>query len=324
VSSVSEIQKSVAKAWDAFLLRDAEEAVAVRSLAQREHIARHYRAARRLLRTADRLDEPDDAFAALILYRQCSILLVAALVKIREAGLTPDLSPAGAWRDLQSTLPTESIVMADHWAVLQKLLVGGEPMALDALDPEELRSFREGARAAVARLGAFVDPRSLAEVRVTRYVRVGIAAVVVALGLFLIVHWVAAPRDLAFYKPAIASSQWPGSPLAAGIDNGKIEASYGVHTQVEEWPWVMIDLGSVQTIHEVRVYNRGDGYFDEGLPLLLQFSSDGKLWIEIARRTTPYTQADPWVARVGGSRARYLRVQIPRHGYVALSEIEVF
>jgi hypothetical protein len=324
VSSVLAIQRSAVKAWDEFLLRAAEDAVGGRSAPQREYIARYCRVARQLSQTADRLDEPDDSLAALVLYRQCAVLMAAALAKSTDSRTTPDLGPDGAWLELRSTLSRESIVVPDHLAVFEKLLVGGDPKALDALDPEELLVLRDDARAAVAWLTAFVDPRSLQQVRTARYVRVAIASMAVGLGLFLSARWVAAPRDLALHKPAIASSQWPGSPPAAGVDNGQIEASFGVHTKVEEWPWVMIDLGNLRSIREVRVYNRGDAYFDEGLPLVLEFSSDGKTWIEVARRTTPYSQSNPWVATTHGSPGRYVRVQVPRHGYIALSEIEVF
>jgi hypothetical protein len=114
-------------------------------------------------------------------------------------------------------------------------------------------------------------------------------------------------------------------PTADGIDNGVVESSYGVHTNREPNAWVQIDLQSSLPIHEVRVYNRGDGYGHEILPVVLQLSDDGAVFSDVGRRDTLYTQDDPWIVKLENKRARYLRVLNPSPGgYISLSEITVF
>jgi len=61
-----------------------------------------------------------------------------------------------------------------------------------------------------------------------------------------------------------------------------------VHTANEAKSWVMVDLGTMQKLGKVKIYNRGDGWFDEVLPLTLELSSDGASFTEVERLTTPY------------------------------------
>ena len=77
-------------------------------------------------------------------------------------------------------------------------------------------------------------------------------------------------------------------------------------------------------IDRVAVYNRVDGWFDDCLPLVVEFSTDGAKYSEVARRDQHFAADPPW--SVDGKRelARYVRVRLARRGYLALSEVEVF
>ena len=122
------------------------------------------------------------------------------------------------------------------------------------------------------------------------------------------------------------SSTHPGStPNPPAFTDGLTSGSYAVHTAREENPWAQIDLGETYRINKVKIYNRGDGWFDDGLPMTLEFSENGTDFTEIDKRTKSFGQRVPGMAdRLGKKPARYVRIDGNRGGYVALNEIEVF
>jgi hypothetical protein len=74
----------------------------------------------------------------------------------------------------------------------------------------------------------------------------------------------------------------------------------------------------------VKVYNRGDGWFDIGMPMTLLFSEDGVEFTEVDERVEQFYRWDPWVFEAGKKRARYVRVNGAKGKVVALNELEVF
>jgi hypothetical protein len=106
--------------------------------------------------------------------------------------------------------------------------------------------------------------------------------------------------------------------------NGEIEATFGLHTRFDPEAWLRIDLGEVRPIGKVVVYNRGDGYFDDVLPLALELSDDSKRWREVALRRTRFTQDDPWKHDLAGERARFVRLRRKEPGHLWLSEVEIY
>jgi F5/8 type C domain len=86
--------------------------------------------------------------------------------------------------------------------------------------------------------------------------------------------------------------------------------------------WVTVDLEAVRPISTIKIFNRADGWLDDGLPLRLELSQDDQRWTEVERRTTSFSATAPWVATLQAARARYVRVASDK--YVALTEIEIF
>jgi hypothetical protein len=110
-----------------------------------------------------------------------------------------------------------------------------------------------------------------------------------------------------------------------GLTDGVITGPpYGVHTAAASPPWVQVDLGDVYKVSKVKVYNRGDGWFNDGLPMTLQTSLDGTWFVDIETRRAPFSQKSPWVANAHREKARYIRLRGPATKYLALSELEVF
>jgi hypothetical protein len=323
---------------DRFNLRDAEAKVAARSAEQIASVARFHRAAQRRLDIAAGLD-PDQTAGAMPLYREAAMLLIAA--RLRETDPTSAVpgSAAEAWRELDA-LGSASAGGAEPGASgagaaadaskpprydeARKVLASDDPLVVEDLSREELASLRVAVSETLEWLGKGVEPRTVSQIRRARIVRQAIASVAGAVVLYSIGASLFAPKNLALGKRVTASSIRPGTPAVSGLVNGTYEPTYGVHTEVQRNPWVMVDLGDVVSIKRVKVYNRGDGWQNEMVPMTLELSDDLTTWTAVEHRTEVFTRTSPWVAEVGGKRARYVRVALHREGYIALTELEVY
>jgi hypothetical protein len=314
------------KLVDAFLLREREKSVALRTPLQQENISRYHGAARARIRGARQLVDGDPV-AALALYREAAMLLIAALgqaSEVEKVEVRPTSSEA--WQDFDRFAKSpKDLRLPDDLPRARSVLATDDFLAPDVLPPEELRGATGAAAATVDRLASAIEPRAPRDIRAARAFRLVCAGLV---GLFLLYELgfaLFARKNLALDKPVAASSQRLGGPPPSGINNGEVEPGFGYHTGIETNPWIRIDLGASLPIHEVRVYNRGD--FDPNwvLPLVLQFSDDGDEYTDIEMRTQTFTRTDPWVIKVDGRSARYVRVMQPKiGGVIALSEIEVY
>jgi hypothetical protein len=201
-----------------------------------------------------------------------------------------------------------------------------DPLYFDSLDDAELRATIRALQSEVSWLESRVDLRSDAYVMGTRVGRIAAVLVVVA----LLLEWSFAkaftPRNLALGKHVTASSHQGGTPDPSGLTDGLIADSYGFHTDVSRSDaWGIVDLGAEHHVRKVVVFNRSDRNLDDGLPLSLDTSLDGKDFHEVAQRTTSFGDgtflAPPWTAKIQ-ARARYVRVRSPH--YLALNELQVF
>jgi F5/8 type C domain len=163
------------------------------------------------------------------------------------------------------------------------------------------------------------EARSPLAIRALRYGRVLGLALLVALvaGKVIRNKWMV--HNVARDKPVMTSPLQPYSPPASEAVDGKTRGTFGVHT-TEGHPFVTVDLLRTYDVESVRVYNRGDGWFGDILPLTLSVSVDGRKFDDIDTRTTHF---DMWSVSLGGRPARYVRVSKPS-GYMALNEIEVY
>ncbi|HEV3194406.1 MAG TPA: discoidin domain-containing protein [Polyangiaceae bacterium] len=321
---MSTARHRISRTLDAYLLRDTERVAAARSPSQQDEIERYFDAAKKRIVAADLLVEPGDALGATILYRDAAVCLIASLAKANDAHAALPRTAVEAWQTFDLLALSRKDAQPAALNEVRSVLEDGDPLAFDRLAQDDLVRVRTATREVVSWLRARVDPRPVPLLRATRRLRIGVGVFAGAMVIYFSLSTLLSSPNVARGKPTTASSQYPGTPIAAGATNGQIESSYGVHTNVEDEPWVRVDLEKPYAVSEVRVYNRGDAYIDEGLPIALEFSLDAITWTEIDRRTTPYTQAHPWIAKPHRVRTRYVRLKIPRHGYIAISEIEVF
>jgi hypothetical protein len=87
---------------------------------------------------------------------------------------------------------------------------------------------------------------------------------------------------------------------------------------------VSVDLQRVYVINKIKVYNRTDGWFDQGLPLTLQLSVNGTDFVDIGKLTTTFSQTAPWTIKVANKLGRWVRINGGAGKYLALAELEVF
>jgi hypothetical protein len=312
-------RRGLARALDGYLLRGAEQISLARTGPQQAAIARYCDAATSRMKAADTLLEPSEALGALLLYRDAAVLLLAAMAKASDAGADLCTKPSEAWSILDGVATPPH--RPEGFDQARATLAQDDVLAIDALSPADRFALRKAAQDAVRWLALGVDPRPVRVLRTVRKVRVGVAAAL----LFGVLFWALLWRpNIALGKPASASSLLRGSPPAGGVTNGQMESTFGVQTTVEDQPWVMVDLGKPYALGEVRVYNRADGWLDDGLPFVIELSIDGVTWTTIDRRTTSFSESQPWKAKAHGTLGRYVRVRCPHHGYIAIDEIKVY
>jgi hypothetical protein len=275
-------------AAELLLLRDAERISTSYGDERAATVRREARRARQYLRAARRVANPDLALSML------DIALPAALASAEAAWGQPEL--AGA-RD-------EVTRLADQRAA--------------ARDFAEKDSIRGDVEDLVARVLSVVESRSVLEIRALRWGRVCaiVLAVVFVAQREITMHFLV--HNVALHKPVTSSTLQVQTDTSELVD-GKTRGTFAIHTATSPRAFVMVDLSKTYDVREVRIYNRGDGWFDDVIPLALSTSVDGTTFQDVATRTTHF---DVWTVDLGGRPARYIRVG--KDGYIALNEIEVY
>ena len=109
-----------------------------------------------------------------------------------------------------------------------------------------------------------------------------------------------------------------------GVKNGR----WGFHTSGQEQPWWQVDLGAVQPLGRVLIYNRCDNGPQRAARLILSVSDDGTAWRECYRHdgTVFYgaTDGKPLDVALNGTVGRFVRISLPDPGYMYLDEVEVY
>jgi hypothetical protein len=141
--------------------------------------------------------------------------------------------------------------------------------------------------------------------------------------------------NLAFNKTATQSStNWdaPASRAVDGNTDGDFSHNSVTHTQVENQAWWQVDLGSVESIGNISVWNRTD-CCSSALTNFYVFVSD--VPFTSADLTTTQNQAGVWTTNVSGQggtpttlgvnrTGRYVRVQLAGSDRLSLAEVQVW
>lgn len=265
--------------------------------------------------------------AAIVLYREAALLYLAAFVTAGAEPALPDspkpdevLGAFGAAAGERGS-PLDRQQTMD----LDELMAPTALLDVARLAAEEAAARGERARRLVSRLSGLVDPRTVEEVRFERKLRAGALLVIALVAATAVIARAIAHRNLALHRPVRISDNHARTASAPeGLTDGLKVGAYGAHTSVSNDPWIDVDLEAIYAVDQVKVYNRGDTNFNDGLPMTLQFSDDGQRFVDVETRTQPFSQQAPWIASTGGRKARFVRIHAKPGKYIALTELEVF
>jgi hypothetical protein len=143
-----------------------------------------------------------------------------------------------------------------------------------------------------------------------------------------------APVNLAQGKPATQSSTAAGGVASRAVDgnlNGDYSANSVTHTAGSAQPWWQVDLGAVQRIDSIQVYNRTD-CCGERLTNFTVFVSDQpfasgsydstRAQAGVSAYDVPGQAGRPTTIAIGRP-GRHVRVQLRGSGVVSLAEVRV-
>jgi hypothetical protein len=140
-------------------------------------------------------------------------------------------------------------------------------------------------------------------------------------------------EDLAFCRPALASStcEWSRYPDphrdAAGANGPEINPDYGFHTELENSPWWMVDLGAPCSISEVRIVNR-PGFPERFLSFVIESSDNSTSWqnrftkLDLASLSAD-ANAPAGILFDHPFVARYVRLRLVERGVIHLRRVQV-
>jgi hypothetical protein len=287
------------------------------------------RQAKLLLEVARRTAQPAEALPAgaqpavlLGLYRDAIYWALAA----RRADQNPPPADLRAlWEASNPQLAAAPVPAAptnpasppgnDESAALRRTLFDDyEPRALtvSAEDAARVRTFAE---ALVWQLDA--PRRQVERVFVQRWLRVTLAAAILLVLAFGVRALTLGP-NLAQGRPFRVSSQLSSWGACVANNNGCFGLMF--HTEVENNPWVEVDLGAPKRIHRIEVINRADCCADRATPLIAEVSSDRATWTPVGRRDEEF---GTWKLDFPSRTARYVRLRAPRHTALHLQGIAV-
>ncbi|MEI7894054.1 MAG: discoidin domain-containing protein [Myxococcales bacterium] len=305
-----------------FSLRARETLAATVSPEQRATVQKHFSLAREHAAVVEELGDRAERPAVVItLSREAARHFVAAVLAQRGFALA-DIDRARLWEEFERNADAFGEVPEEVWA-LREL---AEVQAVESqTDTDAFSQSFSKAREAFSWFASQIEARCPEQIRRTRFIRRLVAALVVLALLGLAVRALLAPKNLARGARVTVSTLHPACPDPGAVANGKLETTYGAHTDRSDSAWVQLDLGSSKRVERVVVFNRGDGWFDDGLPFVLEVGETPDAWTRVSDRSAHFAQGDPWETRGIGKSARYVRVRSARPGgYVALSEIEVY
>ena len=135
--------------------------------------------------------------------------------------------------------------------------------------------------------------------------------------------------NVAVNRPASQSStsEWSVPNESGRAVSGERRGSLAFHTDVEPFPWWMVDLERVYPIDAIVIWNRDDDLAYRARSLRLHVSLDGRNWDLVHQGVTHFGGA--WTARPlvhfldGQVKARWVRVSLDEPMPLHLAQVEV-
>lgn len=280
-----------------------------------------------LLNKQPRNARTDVASAHLLLREALYWTAISARGLRDRAVLEPSALGFGeAWSALQSLEPSEP-KDAPSEAVLEqarRAFTGRSLLAARQLPESELTTETQALRDVLSGWLARVRSRLPASQQRATWRRLSRLLVVALVAGNLVVigynwRYLSKRDNLALHKRVTTSSVYGEDHDPRGAVDGIVDR-VGFHTWPDFKPWVEIDLGSVETITEVEVFNRTDCCQSRAVPLTILVSTDGKTYQEVARRNKVF---DTWRATFPKVAARFVKLVLNRREWFHLAEIRV-
>jgi hypothetical protein len=124
-----------------------------------------------------------------------------------------------------------------------------------------------------------------------------------------------------------AAAVRPEDDARGGCDGVK-DGKWGFHTADELNPWWRVDLGQPTPIDRLLVFNRCDTCAGRIARLMVLVSDDDKTWKQVFQNSGAvfygYTDKKPLQVKLGGVKARFVRLQLPGKSYFHLDEVEIY
>jgi hypothetical protein len=269
--------------------------------------------------------------SGLVLYRAATTLLVGAHRSRAGLEIGTATTADDYWASL-AALPGVASVLAEltdgrrRW-LKETLGASRDETYLARLSEEESRETTDalGQFARQLHRGLAADVKRLRRVLLLRWIRIGLATSFVAAGVWGIVDVLTQPKpagqNLALHRPVTASSSFRLESINPAQLVDGIRNNLGFHTDKGPNQYVVIDLGSVQRISRVDVYNRVNCCQERAVPLRIEVSLDQKGYRQVASRDDAF---QVWQAKVPATNARYVRLTDLKNDFFHLSEVEVY
>lgn len=285
------------------------------------------RGARAGLVQADFLGRTSDA--ALLLRRSCVLMLLRALLKRHGIAATHVLLGDEDWsaaEQIPAVRGLRASLTPDENAELKKCLAIEAEAYFVGLEPKcRSRVARALWRAERQLIIPFEgDERRIIARGVRRWF--ALAALACVFGGLISAAWFGFDslrhRHNLAYKRAVRASSVVASEAAdaSGLVDGDL-SHVGFHTQEQPNPWVVIDLGAVQTFNRIVVYNRRDCCAERALPLVIEVSDDDAKYLRVAERQDLFER---WEVRTPLAHARFVRLRLESTNMFHLNEVEIY
>jgi len=282
----------------------------------------------RALLDAQQLSRADDgSTSALFLCRAALRHLVRATLLDRQQ-IEPTSSEAEIWQQarllplaVQGTDKMGWLAGAEDWFERFVVSPSGD-LALSQVPHSQRQALLASLLDLAFALARPLDrARNGAAQRARRRRRLGIFLAVSA--TLLAVFWLQralAPRNLALGRSVVVPEPDFGIDPAGVVDGNQL--LMGFHTSRHRDPSVTIDLGRVERVSRLEIFNRPDCCQDRAVPLLVQTSQDGQQYSTLKREEQTFYHLT--IRLPVPVSARYVR--LVRGGLEAfhLSEIEVY
>jgi hypothetical protein len=248
------------------------------------------------------------------LYRQSIHWALLAHRELGNDGVPSPRALVDLWDAYDQALLVRAADGPKRLARLRADLIHKSWVDFEDLPPRRQHEVLAQARAfALALLSGFEPERTIAERRWFRRILFATCGVLVLVAAALTARAARAAlearRDLAARARWTTSSQHSVGGCVSPRQACSESPDYFFHTNQENDPWIVLDLGRVKQTSSIVVRNRLDCCAERAVPLVVELSPDNEHWTIVANRGTVF---DTWRASYAKTRARYVKLHVPK------------